>query len=230
MRSVRLGGRAVMTAILAWSLAAGCRSAESPAPFERLAAELMDELAERRRLDTGKIAFDGDVVAYTPLGASRFTVHVEKDGPHAVVTSEGAPWFVPRQVTLTLGNPAQLLDRFALAFEGADQDDGGSYLRLSGRHRSPALHDARFVRVWIDVVRREVARIELMYLWGTVLSEFQYATLLGRTVVALQRVHVEPMGLVLHVAYRNFRWPEPDSPDPPAPDSRQPPGPTAPPS
>lgn len=198
--------------VLAWSLGGACRAAGGS--MEQLAAALLEELAQRRRLDAGRLAFDGDVVVYSPLGESRFTVHVEKDGPSAVVTSQDAPWFVPRQVTLSLGNPAQLLAGFDLAFEGVEEADGTSYVRLVGRHRSPGLGEARFGRVWIDVGRREVARLELGYFWGRVLSHFRYATILGRTVVASQSVQVHPIGLVLHVAYRNFRWPDLGDPEP----------------
>lgn len=178
---------------------------------ERRALALVAQLTARRSLHSGRLSFEGDVVAHLPWGVSRFTVHVEKDGPRAVITSADAPWYVPRRWVLALAPATDLLSNFDLSFDGIESDGAGVYLVLSGKHRVPSLAEARHGRLWLDPALGEIARIELSYVWGRVRSELSYGRVSARTVVVQQTVAVEPLGIRLTVRYRNFRWPPPDA-------------------
>lgn len=183
----------------------------APAPSaedEALARSIIDELVRRRPLNEGHLRFEGDVEVAAPWGRSAFTAYVEKRGGQARVITRGAPWYVPGEFTVLLGDLGELLSGFDLRYEGITEQNGRRLLVVSGKHRRPGLTEARFGRVTVDLGLREAVRVELVYFWGSITSELEYGNVAGHRVVLRQTTRVDPPGLRLTTRYHRFEWPD----------------------
>ncbi|HEX6971636.1 MAG TPA: hypothetical protein VF234_05415 [Limnochordia bacterium] len=171
-------------------------------------AYTLDDILQRVRWDTrgypSHMGFRQEIKVTAFIKTWRFTSEVVRKGNTVTAETQGAPQFIPAEVTATLVDPEVLLADFDLALAGERMEGSDRYYIIEGSRKPGVTTGAISGRLWIDPSTWLIARIEARYWWGTLDVRQTYRAEQGLTVLDHQTAVVHPFGVRMEVTYTGY--------------------------
>lgn len=141
-----------------------------------------------------------------------FSAWVTKGDDAIEVHTEGAPWFIPEELTLAPVEVFDLLEGYEPALVGKLRPPGGADAWVvEARPRPPGdggppSGGARLVRFWVEEASGLVTHLELAYWWGQLVIDQTYRQVGPYRVLDTQYIRVNPGGIVAEVRYSDYQF------------------------
>lgn len=140
-----------------------------------------------------------------------FSAWVTKEADAIRVRTEGAPRFIPEELSLALVEAFDLLAGYEPLLEGSVRSADGReawVVRAVPRAAGPGApgHGARLVRFWVERDTGLVTHLELWYWWGHLVIDQTYQRVGQYTVLDTQHVALRPLGITAEVRYVDYEF------------------------
>ncbi len=192
---------AALTPALATSRPSGGAERESGSPDLQT---ILRQLQRQADALPAVMGFRQEITLRAFFQTWRFSSFVTRRGGEAEVRLDGAPPFLPREMTGILADVTAVLSHFELALVGEERDGATRYYVVEGRNKLPGATGAQAGRLWVEAGTWLVTKAEARYLWGTLRVEQTFRREGGYTVLDRQQAVVSPLAVRLEVAYRDY--------------------------
>lgn len=172
--------------------------------------QVLEDVRRTTRLIDGRTSVRQ---AYETVAFGRawhFTALVTKDAEAIEVHTEGAPWFIPRQLQLQTVEVAQLLDEYQPRLVGTVRPPAHGEAWVVEAHPRPGQGGARLARFWVERSSGLVTHVELSYWWGSLVIDQTYQRVGPHMVLDRQVVRLEPLHVMVRVAYTDYQFEPPE--------------------
>lgn len=209
MRRMRsLVALALVVAALASGAAATSAAGGEAARDDRSAtlAGVLEQARRSTRLIEGRVRVR-QLYRVRALGMTwQFSAWVTKQADAIEVRTEGAPRFIPEELSLALVEAFDLLAGYEPLLEGSVRSaDGREAWVVRAVPRAPG-QGARLVRFWVERDTGLVTHLELSYWWGHLVIDQTYQRVGAYTVLDTQHVVVRPLGITAEVRYVDYEF------------------------
>lgn len=198
-----------LPALLALWLAGGAGATAGRAPEPNLcqtlsSAEIVERVLASHKVTDSTMQFRQRVRLRAGLLRWEFQTQAVRRGRSLQVHIENGPWFLPEEVSSTIVDPADLVERFDFQKDGFETRGDQLQCILQGKRKPGAGGGVEEGRVWIETRRWLLTRIIARYWWGTLAVDLEYGTWAGRVVPIRQRASIESMGIQMDVEYLDY--------------------------
>ena len=180
----------------------GGEPAPPPAPPVE---EILSRVREANGAQPPYLRFRQDVELRAFFLRWRFSSQVVQEGGERRIRVEGAPSFVPEDLSTAVLEASESLDRFSFRLvERTAGLQGEPVYVLEGEPRQAEGGGPEWSRVWVNGQTWWIDKVEVRYPWGTLTVEQRFTQVQGYRLLAEQQATLGSGGIRLRILDRDY--------------------------